>query len=71
MSPIEGALTVATAVLAGSPIGAYLARRAPGPRDRLDRRDPRDRAERRRAQDDRDLLRLARHDRGRRRDPHP
>ncbi|MFF5142545.1 hypothetical protein ACFY6U_22920 [Streptomyces sp. NPDC013157] len=68
MSPIEGALTVAAAVLAGAPIGAYLARRAPGPLARL---DPHDRAERRRAQDDRDLLRLARHDRGRRRDPHP
>ncbi|MFD4880030.1 hypothetical protein ACFWOB_42630 [Streptomyces sp. NPDC058420] len=68
MSPIEGSLTVAAAVLAGAPIGVYLARRDPGPLARL---VPRDRAERRRAQDDRDLLRLARHESRRRRDPHP
>ncbi|MFF4118983.1 hypothetical protein ACFY0P_36820 [Streptomyces sp. NPDC001714] len=51
-------VATATVIVAGAPFGWWAGRRDPGPlggRHRADRRD------RRRAQDDRDLLRLARH----------
>lgn len=62
-------VATATVIVAGAPFGWWAGRRDPAPlggRHRAGRRD------RRRAQDDRDLLRLARHhDRRRPRDPHP
>lgn len=60
MTGPEGALAVAAAIAASAPLGAYLARRDPGP---LAGRPRADRDARRRAQEDRDLLRLARNTR--------
>jgi len=58
-------VTSLTVIVAGAPLGWWVGRRDPGP---LAGRDRASRLARHRAQDDRDLLRLARnHDRRRRR----
>ncbi|MCX5362900.1 hypothetical protein OG864_29820 [Streptomyces sp. NBC_00124] len=57
MTAVEGALAVAAAIAATAPVGAYLARRDPGP---LHPRTTTHRRARTAAQADRDLLRLAR-----------
>ncbi|MGW3511197.1 hypothetical protein [Streptomyces sp. NPDC000994] len=53
------AAALATVVAAGVPLAIRACRRDPGP---LARRTPQDRRARARAQDDRDLLRIARND---------
>lgn len=57
MSTLTGALAVAAAITATAPLSAYLARHDPGP---LHRRSAAHRRARATAQNDRDLLRLAR-----------